>query len=273
MRRITAGLRAMLLMFTALFSFSGIPAAVSETNAASDPACAEIRSVTAETNRNITGTYRKYDDGDTPVILFFDGSCGLSRDAALFRYEELVSYNLYCFNTTSPDGVSFNIANYRTAGDLQHQYGDAVIREVLRTFPAATKIGVVSYSNGGYAANAVCRAAAGKGLTVCWAAGYDNIVREEKRYLTYPDYIRENDVPCMLAVSTDRHRAITRNSAAELTAHGSDYAITKTYDAKHNELLSADGVSRDLADFAVRYFGNGAEGENKEKTVTEGGRD
>ena len=218
MRRITAGLRAMLLMFTALFSFSEIPAAVSETNAASDLACAEIRSVTAETNRNITGTYRKYDDGDTPVILFFDGSCGLSRDAALFRYEELVSYNLYCFNTTSPDGVSFNIANYRTAGDLQHQYGDAVIREVLRTFPAATKIGVVSYSNGGYAANAVCRAAAGKG-------------------------------------------------------HGSDYAVTKTYDAKHNELLSADGVSRDLADFAVRYFGNGAEGENKEKTVTEGGRD
>ena len=243
-----------ILFFVTVLSSAGMDSALSETTAVHDSACAETGSAVAEDNRNITGTYRKYDNGETPVILFFDGSCGRSRDAALFRYEELALYNLYCFNTTSPDGTSFNIANYRTSDDLQRLYGDAVIREVLRVFPEVTRIGVVSYSNGGYAANAVCRAAAGRGLTICWAAGYDNVVRKEKRYLTMPDYIRENGVPSMLAVSTDRHRQITINSVHELADYGADYAATKTYESRHDGLMSADGVSRDLAEFAERYF-------------------
>ena len=225
---------------------------VSPAPSASLPA--ETGSVVPEDNPYILGTYRKLDSGVTPVILFFDGSGAKSKNAALLRFADLDGYNLFCFNSTSRDIRSFDIANYPDTETLKAQYADVVIREVLLIFPDAEKIGIVSYSNGGYAAGTVCMSAIENGLTVCWVAGYDNVVRAEKRYLAATEFIRENGIPALLAVSTDLQRPITRNSIAELDENWADYAWTGVYDARHGTLMDADGVSRDLAAFAARYF-------------------
>lgn len=227
-----------------------------------DAVSAEIKTVIANKNKNIKGTYRKYDSGETPVIVVLEGTGNESQYSVFLKAEDLSKYNMYVFNSTSKDGKSYSISNAKNAEDLYSGYCQAITEEVKKAYPNATKIGVVSYSAGGYGSNGVVKSAAQDGMTISWVAGYDNIPKEEKKFTTFDDFIKKNSIPSMLCISSDRFRPITKNTKTEAESNPNDYSIINTYDGNHgnfvknNSTNTSTGTSlfSDLAKFAEENF-------------------
>ena len=231
--------------------------------ASESPVSPEIGTVTAANNKNVTGTYRKYDSGITPVIVVLEGSSVLSRNSPFLGFDDLRKYNMYSFNSTSPDGKSFSIStSYKSREAIETGYCQIVAEEVKKVFPDAAKIGIVSYSAGGYGANGVAKSISESGSVISWVAGYDNVVREDQRFKTFDDYIKKSAIPSLLCISSDQYRPITLNSRAEAETHPDDYTEICYYSGYHGKfvkrnssnLSTGNTLSSDLALFAEKHF-------------------
>lgn len=249
-----------------------------------DPLSAEIQTVSAKNNDKVVGTYRKYDSGESPVIVVLEGSSKASKDSAFLKFEDLNKYNMYTFNSTSEDGSSFSIVtSYKSADAISNGYCHVVADEVKRVFPNASKIGIVSYSAGGYGANGVAKSLSESATTISWVAGYDNVLREDQQYKTFDDFIKKSKIPSMLCVSSDKFRPITKNTKTEAETNANDYSVINVYDGNHGKFVTdnsanvstGSSLSSDLAKFAEENFFGIKQNKNgssdKNKTNSNGG--
>jgi hypothetical protein len=232
-------------------------------DASESPVLPDIMTVTAANNKNVTGTYRKYDSGKTPVIVVLEGSSVLSQNSPFLAFDDLRKYNMYSFNSTSPNGKSFSLStSYKSREAIETGYCQVVAEEVKKVFPDAAKIGIISYSAGGYGANGVAKSISESGSIVSWVAGYDNILREDQHYKTFDDYIKKSTIPSLLGISSDKYRLITQNSITEAKTHPDDYTVICYYSGYHGKfvrsnsanILTGNSLSSDLASFAEQYF-------------------
>lgn len=134
----------LLIIAVALFLF--VVAMVSEANA-----------------ENIPYDWRKVDDGETPVVIYLEGSTW-NIDKSIYTSSLYYGLNMICFCSKTD---CYDFSGIWREADMKG-VAEQIVSVIKEMFPNVQTVINISFSNGGYAADAVYEACKANGIvTVC----------------------------------------------------------------------------------------------------------
>ena len=180
---------------------------------------------------------RNADDGETPVVIYLEGST--------WNIEESICYsNLYCgmnmigFCSRTD---SYNFSGFWKQDDIDRM-ADEIVGIVLSAFPKTKKVVNVSFSNGGYMADALYRRCRENGIETLCVVSLDS----------WPERWGFRDIetggqPMMICLSqTNIWNHITGNTREYAM---SAKATVKEYPVTHGALETDKAVHNDVYEF------------------------
>lgn len=181
--------------------------------------------------------WRKVDDGETPVVIYLEGSTW-NIEKSIYTSSLYYGLNMICICSRTKQ---YNFSGYWRQEDLDRMAGE-VLDLVRGTFPEVKTVINISFSNGGYMANALHRQCRENGIETLCAVCLESW---PERW-GFPD-IEADSVPLMIGLSQTK---IPRH----ITEKTMEYAQTakatvREYPVNHGALETDHTVHSDVYDF------------------------
>ena len=180
---------------------------------------------------------QKVDDGETPVIIYLEGSAWRA-DKTIMGNGLYEGTNILCICSQNNQ---YNFSAIWRKNDMLG-LGENIVYRLWQEFPEAAEVVIIGFSNGGYAMDAAYQKCREYGIKTSCAVCMDAY---PKRYGL--DELEKDGVPVMFAISGTTIRDHVTGRTKE-HVKGAE-ALVKQYDMTHGALEQDAEVQRDVWEF------------------------